>query len=96
MEKDSTRPAGCISSVRRSILFRYAEKPPPTISRTKKPAPLVKPIPAVPLAVITPVKPGETTNATDRITRPNPVVRRGRKWVPSLLVKALASNGDKR
>jgi hypothetical protein len=36
----------------------------PALIPTKKPAPLVKPIPPVPLAVITPVKPGQPTNAT--------------------------------
>jgi hypothetical protein len=51
----------------------------PAVIPTKKPVPLVKPIPPVPLAVITPVKPGQTTNATSRITRPNPVVRRGKR-----------------
>jgi hypothetical protein len=54
------------------------KKPPPTIARTKKPAPLLKPIPPVPLGVIKPLPPGVTTkNATGKLSRPNPV-RRGK------------------
>jgi hypothetical protein len=59
------------------------KKPPPTVIPTKKPAPLVKPIPVIapaPAAVIPPLRPGVMAkNLTGKLTRPNPVVRRGRK-----------------
>jgi hypothetical protein len=51
----------------------------PSVSRMKKPVPLVKPIPPIPVAplgVILPVKPGQ---ATGKLSRPNPVVRRGKR-----------------
>jgi hypothetical protein len=58
------------------------KKPPPTVSRTKKPVPLVKPIPVIapaPNAVIPPLRPGAMAkNLTGKITRPNPVKKRAR------------------
>jgi hypothetical protein len=55
----------------------------PTVSRTKKPMPMIEPIPVIapaPAAVIPPLRPGGMAkNLTGKLSRPNPVVRRGRK-----------------
>jgi hypothetical protein len=74
------RPSGFISRGKGGIMCSMPKKPPPTVIPTKKPLPLVKPIPPVPLAVIPPLKPGVVAkNATGKISRPNPVVRRGKR-----------------
>ena len=59
------------------------KKPPPTISRTKNPMPMIQPIPVIAPAPgrghpsVTTWRDGQ--NPTGKLTRPNPVVRRGRK-----------------
>jgi hypothetical protein len=59
------------------------KKPPPAVSRTKKPMPMIEPIPVIaptPAAVIPPLRPGVMAkNLTGKLSRPNPVLRRGRK-----------------
>jgi hypothetical protein len=52
------------------------KKPLPSTIPTKKPTPLLKPIPPVPLAVIRPVKPGQ---ATGKVSRPSPVAAKRRR-----------------
>jgi hypothetical protein len=56
------------------------KKPPPTVSRPKKPLRPIPSVPGAPLAVIPPIEPGVMAkNATGKLTRPNPVVRRGKR-----------------
>ncbi len=83
MEKESTKPSGFISSRKKAIMCAMPKKPPPTISRTKKPMPMIEPIPVIapaPAAVIPPLRPGAAaTNLTGKLSRPNPVLRRGKR-----------------
>jgi hypothetical protein len=73
-----TKPLRFISIREQRILPGMPKKS--AVIPTKKPVPLVKPIPPVPLAVIPPLEPGRVAkNLTGKLTRPNPVVRRGRK-----------------
>jgi hypothetical protein len=73
-----TKPLRFIS-IRKQRILAGMPKVKPTVSRTKKPVPLVKPIPPVPLAAIPPLAPGVMAkNLTGKLSRPNPVVRRGR------------------
>ena len=60
--------------------FPFMPKVKPAVIPTKKPLPLVKPILPVLLAVIPPLKPGVVAkNLTGKLSRPNPVVRRGKR-----------------
>jgi hypothetical protein len=79
LRQESIRAAHFISSRKEGIMCAMP-KVKPAVIPTKKPVPLVKPIPPVPLAAIPPLAPGVMAkNLTGKLTRPNPVVRRGRK-----------------
>jgi hypothetical protein len=76
------RTTNFISSIKRSrgaYSSGIPKKPPPTVSRTKTPVPMIEPIPVI-APVIPPLRPGVVAkNLTGKLTRPNPAVRRGKR-----------------
>jgi hypothetical protein len=76
-----TKPLRFIS-IRKQRILAGMPKVKPTVSRTKKPTPMIEPIPVIaptPVAVIPALKPGSMAkNLSGKLSRPNPI-RRGRK-----------------
>jgi hypothetical protein len=74
--------SGFISRGKRGIMCFMPRKPLSTISRPKKPAPMIEPTPVIapaPAAAIPPLRPGAVAkNLTGKLSRPNPI-RRGKR-----------------